>query len=151
MQMINDMFPGYLSKFGAKMVDSDVVMEFVITHVSKNEPDQNFLNNFSEEFNNNVNRCMTYPEWDNIKFTTVIPLDVKFDVMEMQATLQTIKITQKETAEDVIVKYDLTFQKKQEEGADTHFATYLNYKEEDDEGKKHLVEYDVEMSKKSYE
>ncbi len=151
MQMINDMFTGYLSKFGAKMVDSDVVMEFVITHVSKNEPDQTFLNNFSEEFNNNINKCMTYPEWDNIKFTSVLPLDIKFDVMEMQATLQAIKITQKETAEDVIVKYDLTFQKKQEEGTDTHFATYLNYKEEDEEGKKHLVEYDVEMSKKSYE
>ena len=146
MQMLNDLFTGHLSKFGAKVVDEDVYIEFNITHVSKNEPDQTFLNEFSEELGNNINECFKYPEWDNIKYSVNIPLNIKFDVMELKATLQTLKITQKETTNDVIVKYDMTFLKKQDKDADTWFATYLKHKDEDDDGKKYLTEYDVEIT-----
>ena len=147
MQMLNDLFTGHLSKFGAKVVDEDVFIEFGITHISKNEPDQDFLDNFSDEFNNNVSKCLNNPEWDNIKFTKVIPgLNIKFDTMDIKATLQTIKITQKETTNDLIFKYDLTFIKKQDKDADTWFATYLKHKDEDEDGKKYLTEYDVEIT-----
>jgi len=143
MQLLNDLFTGHLSKFGAKVVEEDVYIEFVITHISKNEPDQIFLDNFSEELGNSINTCLKNPEWDNIKYSVNVPLHVKFDLMELKASLQTIKITQKETTEDLIFKYDMTFFKKQDKEADTWFATYLKHKEEDEDGKKYLVEYDV--------
>ena len=146
MQMLNDLFTGHLSKFSAKVVDEDVYIEFGITHVSKNEPNQTFLDNFSEELGNSINTCLTNPEWDNIKYSINIPLNIKFDVMELKASLQTIKITQKETTDDIIFKYDMIFLKKQDKDADTWFATYLKHKDEDDEGKKYLTEYDVEIS-----
>ena len=149
MQMINDMFTGHLSKFGAKVVDEDVYVEFVITHISKNEPDQDFLDNFSEEFANNANRSLTNPQWDNVKFGYVIPqLDIKFDSMEIVADLQAIKISQKDTEKDLIFKYDLVFLKKQEKDIDTWFQSYLKHKDETDEGKKVITEYDVEITSK---
>ena len=145
--MLNDLFTGHLSKFNAVLVDGDVYVEFCITHISKNELDQNFLDNFSEELGNNVNRCLNDPQWDNIKFTQIIPnLKIKFDVMDLVGTLQSIRITQKETSSDVSFKYDLVFLKKQESEKDTHFATYLKHKDEDEDGKKFLTEYDVEIT-----
>ena len=148
MQMLNDMFTGHLSKFSAKVVDEDVFVQFTITHISKNEPDQEFLDNFAEEYASNINQCLHNPEWDNIKFSKTIPsMGIKFDgKMELVATLNEIKITQKETTKDMIFKYDMTFLKKQEKDVDTYFATYLNHKEEDEDGKKMLTEYEIEIS-----
>jgi len=148
MQMLNDMFTGHLSKFSAKVIDEDVFVQFTITHISKNEPDQNFLDNFAEEYASNINRCFTNPEWDNIKFSKTIPnMNIKFDgQMELVAILNNIKITQKETTKDIIFKYDMTFLKKQEKDIDTYFATYLNHKEEDEDGKKMLTEYEIEIA-----
>jgi len=147
MQMLNDMFTGQLSKFSAKVVDEDVVVMFTITHISKNEPDQNFLDNFAEEYASNINRCLTNPEWDSIKFSKTIPsMKIKFDAMDIVATLDEIKITQKETPKDMIFKYDLTFLKKQDKEIDTYLATYLNHKEEDEDGKKCLTEYEIEIA-----
>ena len=147
MQMINDVFTAHLSKFSAKVVDEDVYIEFGITHVSKNEFDQVFLDNYSDAMGNTVNKCLNDPEWDNIKFTQYVPnMSIKFDVMEFNATLHTIKISKKETAEDIIFKYDLIFLKKQDKDDDTFFATYLKHKDEDDDGKKYLTQYDVEMT-----
>ena len=40
MTMIGDIFTGILAKFGAKVIEEDVYAEFVITHTSRNEPDQ---------------------------------------------------------------------------------------------------------------
>ena len=147
MQLLNDLFTGHLSKFSAKVVDEDVYVQFTITHLSKNEPDQEFLDNFAEEYASNINRCLTNPEWDSIKFSKTIPsMSIKFDQMDVVADLNEIKITNKETAKDIIVKYEMTYLKKQEKDIDTYLATYLNHKEEDDEGKKTLTEYDVEIS-----
>lgn len=147
MQMLNDLFTGILSKFSAKVVDEDVYVQFTITHISKNEPDQDFLDNFAEEYASNINRCLTNPEWDNIKFSKVIPsMKIKFDKMDIVATLNEIKITQKDTPKDLIFKYDMTFLKKQDKEVDTYLATYLNHKEEDEDGKKTLTEYDVEIA-----
>jgi len=150
MQMFNDVFVGHLSKFSAKVVDEDVYVQFTITHISKNEPDQAFLDNFSTEYGSNINRCLANPEWDNIKFTKNISgIKINFDAMELLATLNQIKITQKETTEDLIFKYDMTFIKKQEKDIDTYFATYLNNKTEDEDGKKVLTEYNVQIASAS--
>jgi len=150
MQMFNDVFVGHLSKFSAKVVDEDVYVQFTITHISKNEPDQAFLDNFSTEYGSNINRCLDNPEWDNIKFTKNISgIKINFDAMELLATLNQIKITQKETTEDLIFKYDMTFIKKQEKDIDTYFATYLNNKTEGEDGKKVLTEYNVQIASAS--
>ena len=146
MQLLNDLFTGHLSNYKYTVVDEDVYVEFVITHISKNEPDQTFLDNFAEEYASNVNRCLTNPEWDNIKFSKTIPsMKIKFDEMDIVASMNTLKITQKETSSDIVFKYDMTFLKKQDKEVDTWFATYLKHKEEDEDGKKTLTEYDVEI------
>lgn len=146
MQFLNDMFPAFLSKYGAKVVDDDVMTEITITYTSKNDPNQDFLDDFAEEFQSNIHKCLVDPEWSNVTFKKVIPsLDIKFDSMEFKATLQTIKISQKETPKDLTFKYDFTFIKKQDKEIDTYIATYLKHKEEDEDGKSQLVMYDVEV------
>ena len=149
MQMINGLFTGHLSKNSAKVVEEDVYVEFVITHISKNDPTQDFLDNFSEIYDTNIGSCLNNPQWDNIKFSTIIPkLDIKFDVMDIKATLNTIKITKKDTPKELSFKYDLTFIKKQEKDIDSVFATYLKHKDEDEDGKKTITEYEIEIIQK---
>ena len=86
MQMWNDLFPAYLSKFVGKMVDDTVYVEFVVTYTSKNENTQDFLNDFAEEFQSNMSYCLRDPEWENIKFKKYIPnVTLKFDEMDIRA------------------------------------------------------------------
>ena len=146
MTMIGDIFTGILAKFGAKVIEEDVYAEFVITHTSRNEPDQDFLDSFDEEFGTNWSKCLNNPQWSNIKFSTSHEVTVKFDAMEFKANLSEVKISQKETAGELVFKYDLVFYKKPEKDQDLAFQSYLKHKEEDENGKKHLVEYDVELS-----
>lgn len=148
MQMWNDLFPAYLSKFVGKMVDDTVYVEFVVTYTSKNENTQDFLNDFAEEFQSNMSYCLRDPEWENIKFKKYIPnVNVKFDEMDIRASLTDIKITRKETQADLIYKYDMTFIKKQEVEIDTHLNSYLKHKEEDEDGKKCFSLYDVTINR----
>jgi len=147
MQLINGEFTGHLSKFSAKVIEEDVYVEFIITYLSKNNMSEDFLDTFSEEYDNGINKATKFPEWDNIKFSVYCPnLNIHFDVMDIRATLEGIKITQKETSDDHIVKYDLTFIKKQEKDSDTYLATYLKHKDENDEGKRVLSEYTISIS-----
>lgn len=149
MQLINDLFTGILSSFKPVVTkDGDVVKEVVITHTSKNEPDQDFLDGFDEEFQTNVERCLNNPQWDNIKFSHIIPgLRIKFDgdAVEFEAKMVGLKITQKETPKDLIFKYDIVFHKEQDKDMDTFFENYIKHKEEDEDGKMYLVEYDIEV------
>ena len=148
MNLMNEIFTGHLSKFGAKVYDEDVYVEFVLTHISKNIPDQNFLDNFADVFGSSINKCLSDPLWDSIKFSVTVPkLKITFDEMNLNATLKSIKISHKETEKELIFKYDLTFIKRQEQDLDSSFATYLKRKDEDADGKKHLVEYDIEVSR----
>jgi hypothetical protein len=145
--MIGDIFTGVLTKFGAKVIDEDVYAEFVISHTSRNEPDQDFLNSFDDEFGTNWSKCLNDPQWSNIKFSTGHEVTVKFDAMEFKANLCEVKISQKETAGELVFKYDLVFYKKPEKDQDLAFQSFLKHKEVDPEsGKKLLVEYDVELS-----
>jgi len=146
MKMIGDVFTGFLSKFGAKVIEEDVYAEFVITHTSRNEPDQEFLNSYDEEFGTNWSKCLNNPQWSNIKFPASHDVSVKFDEMEFNAAFSELKISQKETNGELVFKYDLVFYKKPDKEKDLAFQSYLKHKEEDDSGKKHLVEYDVELS-----
>jgi hypothetical protein len=146
--MVGSLFTGVLSKFGAKVQDEDVISEFVISHASKNQSSEDFLDTFSEKFHSNIGKCLNDPEWDSIKFSVNFPnMIIKFDEMEIKADLVGIRISQKDTAKDHIVKYDLTFVKKQEKDVDIHFSTYLKHKDEDENGKKSLTLYDVEISR----
>ena len=145
MSMIG-MFPAHLSKFGATVKDEDVKVEFVITHISKNQPEQDFLSSYDESFGTNLSKFVDGATWDNIKFTQSNTLSIKFDEMDLKAELVGIKITQKDTEEDLTFKYDLTFLKTQDKDVDTYLATYLKRKEENEDGKSKIVEYDVEIS-----
>ena len=144
MSMIG-MFPAHLSKFGATVKNEDVKVEFVITHISKNQSEQDFLCSYDDAFGTNLSDFVNGATWDNIKFTQANELDIKFDEMNLKAQLVGIKITQKETEDEVLFKYDLTFLKQQDKDVDTYLATYLKRKEENEDGKSKIVEYDVEI------
>lgn len=147
MKMMGDLFSGVLSKYGGKVIDGDVYIEFVITHTSKNEPEQEFLNSFDEEFSTNLSSHFRNPLWNSIKFPTSKDFTVKFDQMDkFNATLSELKVSQKEKNDEVVFKYDLVFFKRQKKDIDDVLASYLKHKEENEDGKNVLVEYDVELS-----
>jgi hypothetical protein len=146
MKMIGDLFTGILSKFDGKNIEGSVYTTFVITHTSRNEPDQEFLDSYDAEFGTNWSKCMNNPQWDNIKFSTSHEVNVKFDEMEFKAYLSDLKISQKEVKGELVFKYNLVFYKTPSPDQDLILQSYLNHKEPDDNGKMHLVEYDVELS-----
>jgi hypothetical protein len=62
----------------------------------------------------------------------------------MKADLTGINVTRKSTKQMDIFKYDLIFHKQHNPEIDSTFAiTYLNRKEEDQDGKKIFLEYDT--------
>lgn len=145
MKMIGDLFTGILSKFDGKNIGGSVYTTFVITHLSRNEPDQEFLDSFGEEFGTNWSKCLNNPQWDNIKFSTSHEVEIKFDEMEFKAVLSDLKISQKETAGEVVFKYDLVFYKTPSPDQDLILQSYLKHKEPNENGKDVIVEYDVEL------
>lgn len=145
MKMIGDLFTGILSKYDGKNIDGSVYTTFVITHISRNEPDQEFLDSFDDEFGTNWSKCMNNPQWSNIKFTTSHEVTVKFDEMEFKAVLSDVKVSQKESKGEMLFKYDIAFYKTPQPDVDLVFQSYLNHKEPNEKGKDIIVEYDVEL------
>ncbi len=150
--MINEVFKGRLTKFGSKTTkDGDVVAEFTIQHKDEN-PTQYFLDSFSKEFNNDINKCMDFPEWKSIAFD-VNSTHLEFSIdgvqeMIMPVELKAIKISQKEKDGEVTFTYNLIFNKVLNPNTDSVFVTtYLNRKEIDEEGKSKVAEYDIFLKK----
>ena len=66
----------------------------------------------------------------------------------MTCILKTIKVRRKYSAKDLsdVFTYDLVFEKNVEDGEqDWTFTSYLNRKEEDEDGKKTLMSYRVHL------
>ena len=144
--MLNEYFPAHLSKFISKTKEDEVVVEFQLTHTTSEGDATLFLQEFASEFQYNLMNCFrSNPEWKAIKFDYFVPkLSMKFDGMDLKADLVGINVTQKETASEIKFKYDLIFNKSHEPDIDSVFATtYLKRKEENEDGKKVLVEYDT--------
>ncbi len=160
MQLLNDMFTGHLSKFGAKVQgDAGVFVEFSLTHVSKNEPSQDFLDNLAKYKQNNIDRLLADgdPDWDDVKLSEKVNVDdIKLafntgneegEAIELTAQLVSLKMSFREKVDSIEYKYVMTFLKRQEQDIDTFFATYLKYKDFNENGKRVLVNYDIELTK----
>ncbi len=155
--MLNKPFKSRLSKLSSKKEDESVVQEFVLTHVSE-EAVQGFLAPLDEAYELSLRHAFISDkiEWKRIIFDVRIPmLGVKFDELEMNATLVGINVSRKTVKADKtgkvgeIFKYDLIFHKNHNPDIDSVFAiTYLNRKEEDEKGKKVFLEYDTVIQKK---
>ena len=150
--MIGSSFKGKLVKLANKVIDGEVVTEFVIQHNATGFH-QDFLDSFSEEFNNDVSDCLKSTEWKNIAFdTSNVHLQLVFDEqeeMKMPCELTGIKVTNKEQKEDEDeFTYSLSFTKILNSNIDPVFATsYLKRKEEDDDGKMKVQTYEVLLTK----
>lgn len=155
MQFINDTFPAILTKMATTKVEGDLKKEITFTYSSKNDPNQDFLDTFAEEYQCPIHKNLVEPEWDSITYSKTIPhpvLDIVFDSgpdggkVSFKARLKSIKISKKETANDIIFKYDLAFLKEQDKDLDAILEHYYKYEEENEDGKMEFVLYDVEIN-----
>ncbi len=144
--MLNKTFKSRLSKLSSKKQEDEVVQEFMLTYVSE-EVIQSFLEPLDEIYDLCLRHVFTSDkiEWKRILFDVRVPmLDVTFDELEMNATLVGINVSRKDIKDGDSFKYDLIFHKQHNPDIDSVFAiTYLNRKEEDEEGKKTFLEYDT--------
>ncbi len=149
--MLKKPFKSRLSKLSSKKKDESVVQEFVLTYSSE-EGVQNFLQSLDDSFETSLRHPFTSDriEWKRISFEIAVPLlEIKFDSLKMNAMLFGINVTRKVIPEGESFKYDLIFHKNHDPDTDSVFAiTYLNRKEENDEGKKVFLEYETVIQKR---
>lgn len=143
------MFKSSLSKFISKKTDDCVVDEFVLTYISKNDPNECFLKSWDEKFQTKIMSSFENVEWNSIVFKLYFNnLEIKFDNLNIKADLVGIKVSRKEKHDEITYKYDLCFHKQVDPQIDAVFTTtYLKRKEENEDGKKVTMYFDTEISK----
>lgn len=144
-----DGFKGVMTKHTYGVTRDNVFVNIAIKHTS-NHPNQYFLESFEKEAKlQNIDSLFQSPiEWDNLK----IKLDeypfyyeVEFDKIVFVARLMSIGVAKKIKDGISTFDYTLSFRKDVEgDNKDSITAkTYLKYKEENEDGKKVFVEFDV--------
>lgn len=143
----NKAFAGILSKFESKAKDEKVDLAFEIKHTMEGD-NQIFLSSFASKCNQeNVDLYFRYPVlWKSIHIEANYKFKMEFDEMEFEAILKGIKVRRAFRKGSEFFTYTLMFEKEVEQDHDLHFATYLNQKEENDQGKRVLVEYSVYLT-----
>jgi len=140
-------FKSYLTKFSSKKDEDRVVVEYVLTHMSVNQPSQEFLKMFDDAYQTNMMSCFNNIEWSSITFKLRIPrLNVSFDGQTLKSDLVGIKVNRKETTNSINFKYDLIFNKQNDPEDAITAITYLKRKEENSDGKSVFVEYKTDIS-----
>ncbi len=145
-------FDAVLTKIGSKFKPEidDVVIEFVIRFVDKHDV-QSFLDSYQKKCSlENVANLFNEPvQWKSIAIDANYRFNLDFDELnDMTCILKTIKVRRKYSAKDLsdVFTYDLVFEKNVEDGEqDWTFTSYLNRKEEDEDGKKTLMSYRVHL------
>lgn len=146
-------FEAVLTKIGTKSkADIDkVVIDFSIRHVSEYEK-QSFLDTYETKCGiANINCLFEYPvQWKSLNLEANYIFKLDFDEVEdIHCVLKSIKVKRKiptKLGQSESYTYDLSFEKEIESGdEDWFFASYLNRKEEDENGKKILIKYHVNM------
>lgn len=143
----NKAFAGILTKVQSHAKDEEVVMRFEIKHTMEGD-NQIFLDSFAKKCNQeNVANYFLYPVvWKNIQIEANYRFKVEFDEVEFEAVLKGIKVTRSFKKGMEFFTYTLQFEKEIEQDSDLTFTSYLNQKEENDQGKKVLIEYSVYLS-----
>lgn len=144
-----DGFKGVMIKHNYGVTRDNVFVNIAVKHTS-NQPIQHFLESFENETKmSNIKSLFESPiEWDNLKLKLdEYPFfyEVEFDEIVFVARLMSISIVKKVKAGVNSFEYTLAFRKDVEgDNKDSIAAkTYLKYKEENEDGKKVLVEFDV--------
>lgn len=149
--MINKVFNGTLTKHSHVCKDGKVLVKFSIKHSEVGEV-QTFLQPIERELKyNNIMSLFDYEvQWKNLTIDSSDWIKryftVEFSDFKFEAFLTEVKITRKHKQGIDTFDYILTFQ-KESANDDTLFAqTYLNYKEEDENGKKITIMFDVNLT-----
>ncbi len=147
--MLIETFKSRLSRLSSKKDGDQVVQEFVLTYVSMDVV-QMFLQSVDEKYEMFLRHAFITDtiNWKSIVYDIRIPfLNIEFDALKMTATLVGISISRKSTKEGEVFKYNLIFHKEHDPSIDSVFAiTFLNRKEEDEDGKKVFLEYDTTIT-----
>ena len=143
----NKAFTGVLTKIQNKAEEERILSEFEIKHVMEGDQ-QIFLNSYATKCNQeNVDTYFRYPvQWKSITLEANYKFKVEFGEVEFEAVLKAIRVTRGFRQGTEYFTYNLVFQKDIEQDLDLHFASYLNQKEENDVGKKVLIEYSVYLT-----
>ncbi len=149
--MLNRDWDGIMTKFGHVKKDEQVFTTFAVKHVNEGEV-QSFIDSFEKELEtNNYSQLFAFPvRWKKLVIDTSDyeknNLRVQFDEVNFEATLTEISVTHKVKNGSDVFEYVLTFIKEVESEDTVSVVTYLNNKEENDEGKKVFVEYSVNLA-----
>ena len=151
--MLNTTFPGVLTKHNHFYSENDVYVKFSIEYTSEGSV-QSFMDSFDEKVaGSNIKPLFNNPiRWKKIDFDATeyekSHMTIEFDSEILDGDLVGIMVSRKLKNGNDIFKYTLTFIKEVgHENEDSRFAkTYLKYKEEDENGKKKIKEFDVALS-----
>jgi len=151
--MLDKAFPAILTKHTHFYEEDDVFVKFSIRFINEGDI-QTFIDSFDQKVTGgDLKRNFEYPIiWKKIVLDTTdyekTHMKVEFDEVEFDADLVEITVNRKSKKGVVSFEYIMTFIKDVgEENEDSRFAkSYLKYKEEDANGKKKLVEFDVTLT-----
>jgi len=150
--MVDQRFLGTLKKYETVRIDDEIQVKVLIKHSDEGSV-QTFLNSFSKKLGiDNVESLFTYPvRWKKMVLDTSDFIQrtytITFGEVEFIANLQEISIAHKLNQGSELFDYSLHFTKE----ASTDLLdklvaeAYLDYKEENDDGKKVIVEFDVSL------
>lgn len=140
-------FQGFLSRFNTKSKDEKIIKEFSIKSEEITE-NPTFLFNFEKVTGyDNVSSLFNTPiRWNNL----VIPdlrevFKIEFDLLAdpIECVLRTIKVRKGYRKACEVFTYEFQFTKEVEPELDSVFESYLNQKEEDENGRKKTMLFPI--------
>jgi len=149
--MLNTNWDGIMTKHLHGKQDETVYSKVVIKHTNEGDV-QSFINSFEKELGtNNYKQLFEFPvRWKKLSIDTSDYTKnyflVEFDEIDFNAKLVDISISRKNKNGIDVFEYMLTFIKDVENGDTAIAVSYLNNKEENEDGKKVFVEYSVKLT-----
>ena len=139
-------FTGVLTALKSRAIEENIVLDFTIRHQEEGEVQQ-FLQSLEDKtIAENISNLFKTPvSWKSISIEAGIGFDVEFDEIEFSATLEKISVSRAYKKDSEVFTYNLHFRKETDLDIDAVLQTYLNQKEEDDNGKRVLIQYSVYM------
>lgn len=150
--MIGKNFQGVLKKYENIRLDSTMHVRLIIRHINES-PNQNFLKPFATKVVDSIEHLFNYPvRWKKLVIDTSDYVNKAYNVTfgeapTFVANLYEIGITRKLVDGSDIFEYSFHLEKElSTDKLDLLVAeAYLNYKEEDENGKEVLQEFDVKF------
>jgi hypothetical protein len=151
--MIGKQFNGILNKYTTMPPsgDNEPCVQVVIKHTNAGDI-QSLMGHFEKALDTkNIQSVFAYPVmWSKMIFDVSDYHPnyylVEFDEMEFNAKLQKIEVSKKLDEGIDVFEYNFHFKKEISDGDSKNAYIYLKHKEEDEDGKKVLVEYPVTIN-----